>query len=162
MELLMFVGVFPLAGLHCLLLREVHRGVALVALLFRVAEALLGVVTVLLGVAAAEVAGARGAALGAEARVAVLDLLLRVRASGMDAVLVLLGPGAALFCGLFRRSGDLPGWMASYGVGCYLLLSAASFTNLMAPELARWTMLAMIPGTLFEVGVGLWLLRGPR
>ncbi len=156
MDLAMYCGVLVLAASHHLLLRSVDARVSLGALLLRSAEAIIGLVTVLGGVATL-VLLADGVAidLALARQIAVIS---RMRVAAMDVVLVLLALGAAPFCALLARTAWVPPSLARFGLACYVAIGVGAVVNLASPRWAQWTMLTFVPGTLFELGVGFWLL----
>lgn len=157
LDLLMFSGVLILAAAHYVVLETVDRNLSLIALLFRGAEAILGCVIVLAGAVIAVLAGGKTSVEGAEVA-ALIDLLLTVRTAGMDFLLVILCVGAILFCYLFYRSRYIPRLLSGFGIACYALIFLGSLTNIITPRYADWTVLAFVPGTLFEIAIGGWLL----
>ena len=157
LDLLMFAAVLLLSATHHVVLATVDRNLSLVALVFRASEAVLGCVMVLAGALVPVLADGR-AALDAAQAAALIDLLLKVRAVGMDYLLVLMCLGAIPFCWLFYTSRYVPRRLSGFGIACYALILLGSLTNILTPRYASWTMLAFAPGTLFELTIGGWLL----
>jgi hypothetical protein len=156
MDLAMYCGVIVLAASHHVLLRSVDARVSLGAMLLRSAEAIIGLVTVLAGVATIVLlADGPTIDLALARQIAVVS---RVRVAAMDVVLVLLALGAAPFCALLARTAWVPRSLARFGLACYVAIGLGAVVNLASPRWAQWTMLAFVPGTLFELGVGFWLL----
>lgn len=157
LDLLMFAGVLVLSAAHYVVLETVNRNLSLIALLFRGAEAILGCVTVLAGAVIAVLVGGSTSVEGAQVA-ALIDLLLRARTAGMDFLLVMLCLGAIPFCYLFYRSRYIPRLLSGFGIACYALIFLGSLTNIITPRYADWTVMAFVPGTLFEIAIGGWLL----
>lgn len=144
-------------------LRSVDRSLALLGLLFRSAEGIVGAATVLLSLVALQVLGPEaGSAIEPARRYAMAGALLDARAAGMDIVLVLVGIGGAVYCYLFYRSRYIPRWLAAWGVVTYLSMIVLATISLLFPDHPGWLEAVFYgPGTLFEVLIGLWLaLRG--
>lgn len=156
-DLLMFSGVLVLSAAHYVVLETVNRSLSLIALSFRGAEAILGCVIVLVGAVIAVLAGGNTGIEGAQIAV-LIDLLIRARTAGMDVLLVVLCLGAIPFCYLFYRSRYIPRLLSGFGIACYALIFLGSLTNIITPRYADWTVLAFVPGTLFEIAIGGWLL----
>ncbi|MDC3955807.1 DUF4386 domain-containing protein [Polyangium jinanense] len=157
LDLVMFAAVLLLSAAHYAVLAPVDRNLSLVALVFRASEGVLGCVTVLAGAFVAVLAEGR-TALDATQAAAQIDLLLRVRAVGMDYLLVLMCLGAIPFCWLFYTSRYVPQRLSGFGIVCYTLILLGSLTNILMPQYASYTVLAFAPGTLFELTIGVWLL----
>jgi hypothetical protein len=137
--------------------RRLGRG----PLLFRVAEAVVGVSTIgaSLFVAGLVAGPGRAAALGSNRLEALVGAALDARTSGMDLVLVLVGVGGTIFCGLLFSSRLVPRWLAAWGVVTYLSMLVLGFVSLIWS--AHPAMLEVVfygPGALFELTIGVWLL----
>lgn len=152
MDLVMYTSVLAVSGALYVLLREHNRGVALLALLFRGAEAVLGVGTVLVGAMAA-LAVERG-----DADPRLIALLQDTRAFGMQFLLPIMSIGAVLFGLLMWRARTIPRGLNAFGIACYAAIFIASFVNILTPRFANWTVFVFGPGTLFELSIGVWLL----
>lgn len=142
----MFAAVLALSWALYLLLRPAGPGTALLALLFRVAEAVVGLGTVLLGLAAIDA-----------------DVLLAARDEGMNITLIFLSSGTLLFCVLMWKSRMVPRWLSGLGMISFLLMGAGVSTALLLPAHTTALMATWAPGIVFEIGIGLWLLiKGVR
>jgi hypothetical protein len=83
--------------------------------------------------------------------------VLDARTSGMDLVLVLIGLGGTIFCGLLLTSRLVPRWLAAWGVVTYL--SMLGFVSLVWPDHPDALELVFYgPGALFELTIGGWLV----
>lgn len=84
--------------------------------------------------------------------------------AGFDVGFVFLGLGSTVFCYLWFKSKYIPRALAALGVFGSLLIAAGSFAIIIFPNLVKivgWAY--MMPGGLFELTVGFWLLiRGLR
>jgi hypothetical protein len=151
-DLAMFAGVVLLSWALYVLLRTVDQRLALLALLWRMTEAVLGVVTVLIGLFVALLIDRPGSS------TALVDLFLRARAVGFDVVVFFLCLGTIVFCYLLFRSRYVPRALAGYGIVSFAILLIGSLVRLLAPEYAAVAMVSYAPGILFELGIGAWLL----
>jgi len=155
--LLMYAAVFVLSLALYQLLKEVNRGLALLALLFRSAEATLGSATVLFSLLAVQLLN-QASGLDNDRGHALLGLFLDVRTAGLDVVLVFVGLGGALFCYLFWVSRCVPRLFAGWGVVTYLSMLALGVVSILYPK--HPALLEIVPyslGALFELLFGIWL-----
>lgn len=153
-DLVMFAGVALLAVALYHVLRGVDPRLALVGLTFRVLEAGVGLVAVVVGFLVPVLAGwADG-----PARTEALDTVLTWRAATMDAVIVCLCLGTLTFLALFWRSRYVPRWLTGYGVVSIGAMLVATVIAVVAGRDAELLLLSYVPGSLFELGIGLWLL----
>ena len=159
--LAMYAGVLVLSLALYLILRTVSAELALLALLFRSAEAILGGATVLLSFIILLLASgsAPATALGPEALHALVGMFVDVRAAALDIVLVFVGVGGSLYCYLFFVSRSIPRWLAAWGVFSYLSMLVLAFVSIVLPEHpAVLESVLYSAGALFELTIGLWLL----
>jgi hypothetical protein len=158
-EIMMFVLVVLLSLALYVILKTVNRNLALLALLWRLGEAIIGGgVTVLSGLIPLLLLQGHGA-FEEEQVQALVGLFLDVRSAGLDVVLIFIGMGGTLFCYLFFRSKYVPGMLAAWGMVTYvsmLMLGSASILLPNLPESVKMVFYA--PGALFEILFGLWLL----
>ncbi|WP_436497315.1 DUF4386 domain-containing protein [Actinokineospora sp. HUAS TT18] len=150
-DTLMFAGVIALAWSLYMILRTVDRSLALLGLLWRVAEAVVGAATVLLGVLVAVLPQVSD-------RAAWVEVLVTARGIGFDLVLVFLSLGSLVFCGLLYRSRYVPRWLSGLGIVGFVIMLVATLVSLLVPETRDLAMAAWAPGIVFEAGIGVWLL----
>ena len=141
---LIAVQVYPM--LACLRPR-----VALAYLCVRMAEALLlagGLLALLLlpELVAAEQAGAG---------ISLVGLAVRTNFLAFQLAMLVLGVGSLAFCRLLGRAGLVPVALAWWGLLGYALLALGAVLELLGLPYGVWLSL---PGGLFEVALGLWLL----
>ena len=125
--------------------------VALAYLCVRMAEALLlagGLLALLLlpELVAAEQAGAG---------LSLVGLALRTNFLAFQLAMLVLGVGSVAFCRLLGRTGLVPMALAWWGLLGYALLALGAVLELLGLPYGVWLSL---PGGLFEVALGLWLL----
>lgn len=158
-EILMYVLVILLAFSLYVVLKTVNKNLALLALLWRVAEAIVGgSITVLSGLVPMLILHSQTPFSPAETQVLV-GLLFDVRSIGLDVVLIFIGMGGTLFCYLFYLSQYVPRILAAWGILTYATMLILSFVSILTPDLPETVKMAFYaPGGLFEIVFGLWLL----
>ena len=144
-----------------IVLRDVHKNLALLALLFRMAEAIVGAATILMSFAVWYLLSAEGTAstFSPDELHALAGRLLDVRTAALDIVLLFIGVGATIFCYLLFRSRIIPRPLAGLGIFTYLSMLVLALVSILIPDhpLMLETVLYSAGGA-FELVFGLWLL----
>lgn len=158
----MYAMVIALAVSLYVVLRHVDRNLALLAVGWRVAEAIVGAAFATLATALPLHLAMTGGA--AAERHALVTLLIEANPIARDAVLLFMGLGALLFFVLFWRSRLVPRVLAGLGLLTYGSMIGITIASILVPGLSEGTkMLVYAPGGVFELVFGLWLLvRGVR
>ena len=158
-EILMYVLVILLSLALYVVLKSVNRNLALLALLWRVTEAIIGgATTVLSGLIPLLLLNSE-TVFETEQLQALVGLFLDVRGAGLDIVLIFIGMGGTIFCYLFYKSRYVPRTLAVWGILTYLTMLILSFASILLPNITETTkMIFYAPGGLFEIIFGLWLL----
>jgi hypothetical protein len=158
-EIMMYALVILLSLALYVILKTVDKNLALLALLWRLGEAIIGGgVTVLSGLIPLLLLNGE-AVFEAEQLQAFVGLFLDVRSAGLDFVLILIGMGGSVFCYLFFKSKYVPRILATWGMLTYLSMLILSFVSILTPNLPEAVRMAFyVPGGLFEIIFGLWLL----
>jgi len=157
-EILMYVLVVLLALALYVILKTVNKSLALLALLWRLAEAIVGAgATVLSGLIPLLLLNS-GVAFETQQLQSLVKLFIDVRNVGLDVVLIFIGMGGVLFCYLFYTSKYVPRILAVWGMLTYLTMLILSFVSLLTPVPETIKMVFYTPGGLFEITFGLWLL----
>ena len=158
-EIMMYVLVILLSLALYVVLKSVNKNLALLALLWRVAEAIIGgATTVLSGIIPLLLLNSE-AVFETEQLQALVGLFLDVRGAGLDIVLIFIGMGGTIFCYLFYKSKYVPRTLAVWGILTYLTMLILSFASILLPNITETTkMIFYAPGGLFEIIFGLWLL----
>lgn len=158
-EVVLYALVVLLAVSLYIVLRTVDRNLALLALSWRLGEAIIGAgATVVSGlVPLLLITGDVG---GGSARWQELaGVLLGVRGAGLDIVLIFIGLGGTVFCYLFFRSRYVPRILAGWGILTYVSMLVISLASLLTPGLPEAVKMGFYaPGGVFEMLFGLWLL----
>ncbi len=159
-DLVMFAAVVLLSFTLYVILKTVDKNLALLALLWRMAEAVLGGVTVLLGLLAALLLNGKDTLtiFEPEQVQALVDLFLRARANGIDVAIFFVCLGTIVFGYLLYKSRFVPRILAAFGIASFVLMLVGSLSNILFPQYAEWAEMGYGPGALFEIVIGLWLL----
>jgi len=159
--LIIYVSVFVASWALYVILKTVHENLALLGLLFRLAEAIVGATTVLISFAVLYVFGGNrpSTALEPEQLQALAGRLIDVRTAGLDVVLVFIGLGATVSCYLLFKSRYIPRPLAAWGMFTYLSMLFLASVSILFPNhpLMLETVLYSVGG-LFELVFGLWLV----
>ncbi len=158
-ELIMFVLVVLLSWALYVVLKTVNQNLALIALLWRVGEAILGSsIAVVSGLIPLLLLNG-DAAFETEQLHALVGLFLEVRNAGLDFVLIFIGLGGTIFCYLFYKSNYVPRILAAWGILTYLSMLILSLASILLPNFPEpMKMIVYAPGGLFEIIFGFWLL----
>ena len=161
LALVIYVSVVVASWALYVILRTVHQNLALLALLFRSAEAIVGAATVLTSFAALYALAGNDVSNAFEAQQlqALAARFLDVRTAGLDIVLILIGIGATVFCYLLFKSKYIPRPLAAWGIFTYLSMLSLGLVSVLFPghPLILETILYGVGGS-FEFVFGLWLL----
>ena len=158
-ETLMYLLVILLSLSLYVVLKTVDKNLALLALLWRVAEAIIGTATIVVSSLIPLVLINTENVLPIEQVQALLTLFLDIRISGLDIVLMFIGVGGTIFCYLFYKSNYVPKFLAGWGIFTYLTMLLLSFISLLLPNFPQtYKMIFYMPGGLFELIFGFWLL----
>jgi hypothetical protein len=158
-EIIMYVLVVLLAHALYVILKTVNRNLALLAMLWRIGEAIIGAgVALLTGFIPLLLLNGK-AALEQDQLQALAGLFLQLRSAGLDVVLIFIGMGGTVFCYLFFTSKYVPRILAVWGMITYLSMLILALVSILSPSLPESVkMIFYAPGGLFEVIIGLWLL----
>ena len=158
-EVLMYLLVILLSSSLFIILKTVDKNLAMLALLMRVAEAIIGAATVVLSGLVPLHLITIDKVFPSKQIHTLLRLFLDIRGSGLDIVLMFIGVGGSVFCYLFYKSNYVPKFLACWGIFTYLSMLFLSFASLISPDISEtFKMVFYIPGGLFELIFGFWLL----
>jgi hypothetical protein len=157
-DLMMFASVIGLAVALYIVLKPVSKNLALLALSWRLGEAIIGGVTVLVSatIFLIVISKEQLTVFNPEQLHALLGLFLRVRSISLNIVIVFLCLGTIVFCILFYKCRYVPRWLSIWGVLSFLLMLVQSFVGILVPN--NSLMVFGAPAILFEIFMGLWLL----
>ena len=147
-------------------LKPVDGNLAIIALLFRLAESVIGGVVIVLGFATLQIyLDANPAAASDANQLSTLaNLISRTAAVGINVSVIFFSVGSATFLYLFLRSGYIPRILATWGLLASLLCMIAFVGSLLIPQSAELlTGIGGLPIGIAEPIIGAWLLiRGIR
>jgi hypothetical protein len=164
-DLLVYVTVILLVWGLWVVVEPVGRRLALLAVLFRLAEnAVLCMATVQSLVMLRLLKGSDSlSALSSDQRRALAMLAYTTQGLGMSVAFVLLGCGSAVFAWLLWKSRYVPRWISAWGIFGSLVLSLGTVAIALFPSLGVVGLAYMAPIGIYEVGLGVWLIvRGIR
>jgi hypothetical protein len=151
--LVLYASVLVLSWALYVILKTVDKHLALLALLLRSAEAVLGAATVLVSLGVVVVVHG-----DAQLR-ALAGPLLDVRTAALDIVLVFVGLGGTVFFYLFFKSKFLPTALSAWGIFTYVSMLVLAFVSVVWPSHpAMFETLLYALGSVFELTIGFWLL----
>jgi hypothetical protein len=162
-ELIMSVGLIVLGLALYIILKSVNKHLALLALLWKLAEAILAAVIVLVSFIALQVLNAEVnlTVFTAEQLRAFVGLILNKHTSIYSIPMVFLGLDMVVFSYLFFRSKYIPRILAGFGILSFALIFIHSFIHILAPQYATMQITEIIfytPSCIFEIIIGIWLL----
>lgn len=159
-DLITYTGVIVLLWAFYVMIRPVSRNLALLAVLFRLAEAAVMCVATVSSLVVLRLLGGTDylKAFAPGQLHALARLALGTQALGMSVGFVLLGCGSAVFAYLLLKSRYVPRVLAAWGIFSSVVLAAGSMAIMVFPQLGVAGLAHMMPMGLFEVGLGLWLL----
>jgi len=158
-ETVMYLLVILLSLALYVVLKTVDNNLALLALLWRAAEAIIGAATVVVSGLIPLILINTKTVFSPEQVQTLLKLFLDIRNSGLDIVLMFIGVGSTIFCYLFYKSKYVPRFLAGWGIITYLSMLLLSFISLLSPDFPEtYKMIFYVPGGLFELIFGFWLL----
>ena len=159
-DLITYTGVLVLVWAFYVMVRPVGRYLALLAVLFRVAEtAVLCVATVCSLVVLKLLSGASYLKVFDLGQLnALATLVLNIQGLAMNVGFILLGLGSSVFACLLLKSRYVPKLLAGWGIFSSLLMAVGTLAIIVVPGLGAVGITYMMPMGLYEVGLGLWLL----
>lgn len=158
-ETIMYLLVILLSLSLYVVLKTINKNLALLALLWRIAEAIIGVTATLLSSLIPLTLINFETTFSQEQVQSLLNLFLDIRTSGLAIVLLFIGVGGTIFCYLFFKSNYVPKFLAGWGIFTYLSMLLLSLISLLSPDFPETTkMIFYVPGGLFELIFGFWLL----
>jgi Domain of unknown function (DUF4386) len=158
---LVFVGCFcalALAVTLCSITREVDPDLAMMILVCRAAEGVVGALSLQRATGRLWLATASGAAAPDPAAAAALGAVLLKLPAGMAVPATFFAVGSAIFSYLLVRGRLVPAWLAWTGVVASLILIVCLPFELAGILPAAIGQAMWIPMLLFEVTVGFWLI----
>lgn len=158
-EVLMYLLVILLSLSLYVVLKPIDNNLAMLALLWRVAEAITGAATTIVSGLIPLILINTATVFSAEQVQTLVILFLDIRNYGLDFVLMFIGVGGTIFCYLFYKSNYVPKFLAGWGIFTYVTMLLLSFASLLSSNITdSIKMVFYVPGGLFELLFGVWLL----
>lgn len=176
-ELLFRIGmanelIFSISGMVLALalysmLKPINRNLALLALCWKLMDAVIGTVNVLAAFIMLQMVNGKAflTVFKPEQLQDIAGLFFKLRSNGAAIGMLFLGLGFMAFFHLLFKSGYVPRLLAGFGVFSYFLIFVNSSVDILVPRnAAALTMVSpvgmifMTPSILFELTIGLWLL----
>jgi hypothetical protein len=160
-ELIMSVGLIVLAWALYIILKPVNKNLALLALLWKLAETILAAAIVLVSFIALQGLNAEVDIFTPEQLRAFVGLILNKHTSIYSIPMVFLGLDMVVFSYLFFKSQYIPRILASFGILSFAFIFIHSFIHILAPQYATMQITEIIfytPSCIFEIIIGIWLL----
>lgn len=159
-DLITYILVIGLIWALYILLRPVNKNLALLGVLFRLAEnAILCVATVNSLVVLRLLSGADYLTTFPASQLhSLATLALSAQGLAMSVGFILLGLGSTVFAYLLLKSRYVPKALAIFGIFSSLVLAVVTLGITVFPALAGLGLIYMLPMGIYEVGLGLWLL----
>jgi hypothetical protein len=158
-EIVMYALVVLLSLALYVVLRSVDSNLALLALLWRLGEAVIGGSTAVLSGLVPLVLMKHAGALDTAHLRSLAGVFFEVRDAGLDVVLIFIGVGGTLFCYLFFKSRYIPRLISAWGMATYLSMLFLAIASILMPDLSGSVKMALYaPGGIFEITIGAWLL----
>ena len=158
-ELIMAIGLVVLAVALYTILKTVNKSLALLALCWKLVEA--GLVAVIVLVSFVTLQMSNGAALSPEQMQLPVGVILSAHTSIFSIPMIFLGLDMMVFTYLFLKSRYIPRILAIFGMLSFALILIHALMYILAPQVAVMPISQVIfwvPSGLFELTIGLWLL----
>jgi hypothetical protein len=160
-SLVMFVSVFVLIAALYVTVEPVNRSLALLGLVLRLPEAMLGLVSVVFTLLVSQLASASAVldGYGPQQTQALVQLALQGGTAAGTLNLVFMALGSLPFLYLFFIARYAPRALVGFGMLAYALALASAFASILAPGSAvdGMQMVLVVPVMVFELVFGLWL-----
>ncbi|NQT26920.1 DUF4386 domain-containing protein [candidate division KSB1 bacterium] len=160
-DLLMFAGVIILAFYLYVTLKSVNKNLAFLAMLWRVAEAIIGCLMVFSSLIVLLLLNGENytEVFETEQLQALVGLFLDVKPVSVSMLFVFIGLGTIVNCYLFYKSQYIPRILAVLGMISFSLVLIAALMTIITPNnAAAIDIAAKALATIWEVVIGLWLI----
>jgi hypothetical protein len=162
-ELIMSVGLIVLGLALYNILKPVNRNLALLALLWKLMEATVAAVIVLVSFIALQILSGEPylTVFTPEQLQIPIGLILNAHTAIYSIPMVILGLDMMVFSYLFFKSKYIPRILAGFGIISFALIFIHALMFILAPQYAAMPINQVIfwaPSGLFEIIIGIWLL----
>ncbi len=158
---IIYASVIVLSWAFYVLLKPVNNHLALLALLLRTTEAVVGAATIFFSVVVLQLVTGEVSSNAVEtpSMMILIESLLNARTATLDIVLIFVGLGGTVFCYLLFISQYIPKFLSLWGIFTYfsmLVLVLLSLLSQNHPVIIETVLYGL--GSLFELIIGVWLL----
>ncbi len=160
-DLIMFASVMILAIALFVTLKPVGKNLALLAMSWRMGEAILGCLSVLSSLIVLVLINGKSysAEFDSGQLQALVGLFLNVQSAAISIVFVFLSLGSIVFCYLFFKSRYIPRLLAAFGIFSFLLMLFGTIASILFPNSKDMIQIVSSPlAIIFELAIGYWLL----
>jgi hypothetical protein len=159
-DLITYILIIALIWALYILLRSVNKNLALLGILFRLAEnAILCAATINSLAVLRLLSGADYLKTFSVNQLnSLATLALGVQGLAMNVGFILLGLGSTVFAYLLLKSRYVPKTLAIWGIFSSLVFALVTLGIMVFPALAALGLAYMVPMGIYEVGLGFWLL----
>lgn len=166
-ELIFSISGMVLALALYTMLKPVNRNLALLALCWKLMDAVVGTVNVLAAFIVLQILNGKAflTSFKPEQLQEIAGLFFKLRSNGAAIAMLFLGLGFIVFFYLLFKSGYVPGILAGFGIFSYFLIFVNSAADILVPRNAAVltmvspvSMIFMTPSILFELTIGFWFI----
>jgi hypothetical protein len=166
-ELIFSISGMVLALALYIILKPVNKNLALLALCWKLMDAIIGTVNVLVTFIVLQMVNGKAAmtVCKPEQLQDIAGLFFNIRSNGAAIAMLFLGLGFMVFFYLLFKSKYVPGILAGFGILSYFLIFVNSLANILVPQNAAVltmvnpiSMIFMTPSILFELTIGFWFI----
>lgn len=159
LDITMYALVMWMAVALYFLTKSINKNRAMLGLVFRSAEVVMGFVMVLLYAAPLIILnGAENYQFTNDTLHSLASVFFDVYGMGSNLHLILMSIGAFIFIKLLQSASYVPKWLSYWGLFTYATVFTGFTLQIIFPEISNQLMVVMAPGALFELVFGLWLL----
>jgi hypothetical protein len=165
LDVTMYALVMWMAVALYLLTKSIHKNRAILGFVFRLAEAVMGFVIVLIYLAPLVILkNADNYQLNKDSLHSLASVFFNVYGMGSNLHLILMSIGALIFMSLLLSAAYIPKWLGYWGLLTYITVFLGFSLQILLPEFPmKILMMVMAPGAFFELIFGIWLLaKGVR
>ncbi|MCL6273175.1 DUF4386 domain-containing protein [Muricauda sp. 2012CJ35-5] len=159
LDMLMFVLVMWMAVALYLVTKNIHKNRALLGLVFRTAEVVLGFVILFINFAPLTILKKADKYNFNHIELdSLATLFFDISNIGWNLHLILMSIGAIIFMSLLLSASYIPKWLGYWALFTYIIVLLGFGLQILLPEFPKNLMIVMAPGAMFELIFGIWLL----
>jgi hypothetical protein len=160
LDLLMYGLVMWMAVALYLLTKHIHKNRALLGFAFRTAEVVMGFVIVLIYLTPLVILkNVDNQHFNEDNLYLSTSLFFNIYSMGSNLHLILMSIGAFIFLKLLLSASYIPKWIGYWGLITYAMVFLGFSLQILLPDFQnKILMIVMIPGAVFELIFGIWLL----